>query len=50
MIYGGIYASCLAKHFEIPIRHDEAEERLLPVRHLDYASMVGHDFIDGGKM
>jgi hypothetical protein len=30
VIYSGIYASRLAKHFEIPIRHNEEEERLLP--------------------
>jgi hypothetical protein len=47
VIYGGIYASRLARHFEIPIRHDE-EERLLPTRYLDYSSMVGHNFIDDG--
>jgi hypothetical protein len=33
VIYGGIYASCLTKHFEIPIRH--AEEELLPTKYLD---------------
>ena len=49
VIYGGIYASRLARHFGIPIRHDEVEEKLLPVRHLGYASMVGHDFINGGE-
>jgi hypothetical protein len=46
VVYGGIYASRLARHFEIPIRHDEEEERLLPTRYLDYSSMVGHNFID----
>ena len=29
-IFGGIYASRLAEHFEIPIRHEEKEETLLP--------------------
>lgn len=46
VIYGGIYASRLAKHFEIPIRHNEAEERRLPTMYLDYDSMVGHNFIN----
>ena len=44
-IFGGIYASCLAKHFEIPIRHYEKEEKLLPPTFLDYKSMVAHEFI-----
>ena len=44
-IFGGIFASCLAKHFEIPIRHYEKEEKLLPTIFLDYKSMVAHDFI-----
>ena len=44
-IFGGIYASCLAKRFEIPIRHDEKEEMILPTIYLDYNSMVLHDFI-----
>ena len=26
-IFGGIFASCLAKHFRIPIRHYEKEEK-----------------------
>ena len=30
-IFGGIYAARLAKHFEIPIRHYEKEEKLLPL-------------------
>ena len=29
-IFGGIFASRLAEHFEIPIRHYEKEEKLLP--------------------
>ena len=29
-IFGGIYAACLARHFEIPIRHHEKEETKLP--------------------
>ena len=44
-IFGGIYAARLAKHFEIPIRHYEKEEKLLPAIFLDYKSMVAHDFI-----
>ena len=48
IIYGGIYASLLAGHFEIPIRHDEEEEMLLPTKYLDYDSMVRHSFIDSG--
>ena len=45
-IFGGIYASHLAKCFEIPIRHDDREEKMLPTIYLDYDSMVGHDFIN----
>ena len=30
-IFGGIFASCLAKYFEIPIRHYEKEEKLFPL-------------------
>ena len=30
-IFGGIFASCLAAHFNIPIRHYEKEEKLLPL-------------------
>ena len=44
-IFGGIYAARLAKHFKIPIRHDEKEETLLPLTFLDYRSMVAHEFI-----
>ena len=44
-IFGGIYASRLAAHFNIPIRHYEKEEKLLPPIYLDYKSMVAHDFI-----
>ena len=44
-IFGGIYAARLAKHFEIPIRHYEKEETLLPPTFLDYKSMVAHEFI-----
>ena len=44
-IFGGMFASRLAKHFEIPIRHYEKEEKLLPTVYLDYKSMVAHDFI-----
>ena len=48
-IFGGIYASRLAKRFEIPIRHDEREEKLRPTIYLDYDSMVAHDFISNDK-
>ena len=48
-IFGGIFASRLAKHFEIPIRHHEKEEKLLPSNFLDYKSMVAHDFIVKNK-
>ena len=44
-IFGGIFASRLAKYFEIPIRHYEKEEKLLPPIFLDYKSMVAHDFL-----
>ena len=44
-VIGGIIASRLAAHFNIPIRHYEKEEKLLPPVYLDYKSMVAHDFI-----
>ena len=44
-IFGGIYASRLAAHFNIPIRHYEKEEKLLPNAYLDYKSMLAHDFL-----
>ena len=44
-IFGGIYASRLAAHFNIPIRHYEKEEKVLPRAYLDYKSIVAHDFI-----
>ena len=44
-IFGGIYATCLAAHFNIPIRHAEKEEKVLPRVYLDHKSMVAHDFI-----
>ena len=44
-IFGGIFASRLAEHFEIPISHYEKEEKLLPPVFLDYKSMVAHEFI-----
>ena len=44
-IFGGIYVAHLAKHFEIPIRHHEKEETILPPYILDYRSMVAHEFI-----
>ena len=48
-IFGGIFASRLAEHFEIPIRHYEKEEKLTPHIFLDYKSMVVHDFIVKNK-
>jgi hypothetical protein len=47
VIYGGIYAFRLARHFRMPIRHEEDE--LLPTKYLDYDSMVEHNFIDSGR-
>ena len=45
-IFGGIFASRLAKYFEIPIRHYEKEEKVLPPIYLDYKSMIlAHDFL-----
>ena len=44
-IFGGIYAARLAKHFRIPSRNFEKEEKFLPRVYLDYKSMVAHDFI-----
>ena len=44
-IFGGIYASRLTEHFQIPIRHAEKEETALPHAYLDYKSMVVHDFL-----
>ena len=38
-ILGGIFASRLAPYFNIPIRHYEKEEKLLPTVLLDYKSM-----------
>ena len=49
VIYAGIYASRLTKHFELPFRHEEAEEMLLPTKYLDCASMILHNFIDNDK-
>ncbi len=46
VVYGGIYATRLARHFEIPIRLGEEGEMLLPEKYLDYDSMVRHDFLD----
>ena len=46
---GGIFASRLAAHFNIPIRHYEKEEKLPPPVFLDYKSMVAHDFIVKNK-
>ena len=48
-IFGGLFASRLDAHFEIPIRHYEKEEKLLPPVFLDYKSMVAHDFIVKNK-
>ena len=44
-IIGGVYASRLAAYYNIPIRHYEKEEKILPTVYLDYKSMVAHDFI-----
>ena len=44
-IFGGVYASRLAAYYNIPIRHYEKEEKLLPTVYLDYKSMVAHVFI-----
>ena len=44
-IFGGIYATRLIAHFNIPIRHAEKEEKVLPRVYQDYKSMVAHDFI-----
>ena len=48
-IFGGIYASCLAAHYNIPIRLYEKDEKLLPIAYLDYKRMVAHDFIVKNK-
>ena len=48
-VLGGIFASRLAEHFKIPIRHYEKEEKLLRPVFLDYKSMVAHDFIVKNK-
>ena len=44
-IIGGIYASCLDEHFEIPIRHEEKEETALPHAYLHYKSMITRGFL-----
>ena len=44
-IFGGIFVSRLARRFEIPIRHYQKEEKLIPTIYLDYDSMVAHKFI-----
>ena len=51
-IFGGIFASRLAAHFEIPNRHEEKEETVLPRVYLDYKSMLADEFIvkNGEKM
>ena len=43
-IFGGIYATRLAAHFNIPIRHAEKDEKVLPRVYLYPKSMVAHDF------
>ena len=48
-ILGGIFASRLAAHFNIPITNYEKEEKLMPPVFLDYKSMVAHDFIVKNK-
>ena len=44
-ILGGILTSRLAAYYNIPIRHYEKEEKLMPTVYLDYKSMEAHDFI-----
>ena len=48
-IFGGIYVARRAKHSEIPIRHDEKEETLLPLSFLDYRSMVVKEICPRGN-
>ena len=48
-IFWGVFASRLAEYFEIPIRHYEKEEKVLPTIFLDYKSIVAHDFIVNHK-
>jgi hypothetical protein len=48
VIYGGIYASRLARYLEVPLRL--GEDDLLPMKYLDYDSMVEHNFIDSGRI
>ena len=48
-IFGGIYASRLAAHFNIRVRHYEKEEKVLPRAYLDYKSMVAHVLIVKNK-
>lgn len=43
-VYGGIYTSRLAAHFQIPIKYDEDCE--LPTSYLDFEAMQRHGFID----
>ena len=40
-IFGGVYAPRLAAYYNIPVRHYEKEEKLLPIAYLDYKSMIG---------
>ena len=40
---------CVAAHFEIPIRHYEKEEKLLPPIFLNYKSMLAHEFLGKDK-
>ena len=44
IIYGGVYATRLAAHFNVPIRHEE--DYKLPASYLDFASMKRHVFIE----
>ena len=39
-VLGGIFALRLTAHFNIPIRHYEKEEKLLPPVYLDYKSVT----------
>ena len=42
-LFGGIYATRLAKFFEVSIRENDME---LPPTYLDYNSMVHHQFVE----
>jgi hypothetical protein len=46
IIYGGIYATRLARHFNVAFKL--SEDRPLPKKYLNYECMVDHDFINRG--